>query len=104
MNDTPGEIPLPGGHVGGAVRVGDTVRRPVGPWTPAVHALLEHLAPRIPHITQVLGFDQRGREVLTYLPGTVIDVKTERLTLAQIASAMEWTREFHGAMADFDHP
>jgi len=27
----------------GVVRVGDTVRRPVGSWTPAVHALLNHL-------------------------------------------------------------
>ena len=35
------EIPLGGGNVsGGVVRIGDTVRRPAGPWTPAVHALL----------------------------------------------------------------
>jgi hypothetical protein len=34
---------LPGGKTGGAVRVGDTVRRQAGPWTPAVHALLTHL-------------------------------------------------------------
>ncbi len=53
----------------GVVRVGDTVRRPVGRWTPAVHDLLRYLesvgfagAPR------VLGFDEKGREVLTYLP------------------------------------
>lgn len=51
-------------------RVGDTVRRPASPWTPAVHALLRHLedvgfdgAPR------VLGIDDDGREVLTYVPG-----------------------------------
>jgi aminoglycoside phosphotransferase (APT) family kinase protein len=35
---------LEGGNVGGAVRAGATVRRPAGPWTPAVHALLAHLA------------------------------------------------------------
>jgi hypothetical protein len=35
---------LDGGNTGGAVRLGDTVRRVAGPWTPAVHALLEHLA------------------------------------------------------------
>jgi Phosphotransferase enzyme family len=56
------------GRMGGATVVGDTVRKPVGPWTPAVHALLNHLenvgfdgAPR------VLGIDDSGREVLTYL-------------------------------------
>ena len=38
------EEQLEGGNVGGAVRVGDTVRRSAGPWTPAVHALLAHLA------------------------------------------------------------
>ena len=38
------EIPLAGGNMSaGVVRVGDTVRRPAGPWTPAVHALLTHL-------------------------------------------------------------
>jgi hypothetical protein len=34
---------LPGGNLGGAVRVGDTVRREAGPWTPGVAALLQHL-------------------------------------------------------------
>lgn len=55
--------------MGGAAIVGDTVRKPVGRWTPAVHALLRHLenvgfdgAPR------VLGIDDSGREILTYLP------------------------------------
>jgi hypothetical protein len=38
------EVPLAGGNVSaGVVRVGDTVRRPTGPWSPAVHALLVHL-------------------------------------------------------------
>ncbi|MVZ99295.1 hypothetical protein F8568_002610 [Actinomadura sp. LD22] len=38
------EVRLDGGDIGGAVRAGDTVRRATGPWTPAVHALLAHLA------------------------------------------------------------
>ena len=59
-----GEERLPGGHLGGAVRVGGTVRRPAGPWTPAVHALLAHLAPRLPGVPRVLGLDDRGRPVL----------------------------------------
>jgi hypothetical protein len=37
------EEQLDGGNIDGAVRVGDTVRRAAGPWTPAVHALLAHL-------------------------------------------------------------
>jgi len=95
---------LAGGNVGGAVLVGDTVRRPTGPWTPAVHALLEYLAPRIPHVPKVVGFDQHGREVLTYLPGRVVDIDTELLTDEQIASITRWSRNFHAAVSGFSHP
>ncbi|MEN3305400.1 MAG: hypothetical protein V7603_1602, partial [Micromonosporaceae bacterium] len=92
------------GNVGGALRVGDTVRRPTGPWTPAVHALLGHLATRVPHVPRVFGFDSLGREILSYLPGRVIDVDTELLTPGQIAAVVGWTRDFHRAAAGFSHP
>jgi hypothetical protein len=67
------EMPLAGGDVTeGVVRVGDTVRRAVGPHSPLVHALLAHLesagfegAPRF------LGIDSSGREVLSYIDGEV---------------------------------
>ncbi len=62
------EVPLLGGDVNVVVRVGDTVRRPVGPR--GVQALLrwyEHVgfegAPRF------LGIDDQGREVLSYVEG-----------------------------------
>ncbi len=94
---------LPGGNVGGAVRVGDTVRRATGPWTPAVHSFLNYLVTRVPHIPRVIGFDDRGREVLSYLPGRVVDQQTEMLTPEQIVSIVEWTRSFHIAAAGFAH-
>ena len=67
------EIPLLGGDVTeGVVRVGDTVRRPMGRNAPFIHALLQHLekvgfdgAPRY------LGVDKAGREVLTFVDGEV---------------------------------
>ena len=91
---------LPGGNVGGAVRIGGTVRRPTGPWTPAVHRLLEHLrATGLRAVPQLLGTDVRGREVLTYLPGTVVDVDTELLTDGQLHSVTRWVRELHDAVA-----
>ena len=86
------EIRLAGGNLGGAVRVGDTVRRPVGPWTPAVHALLGHLAGRVPNIPRVLGFDDRGREILSYLPGRVADIDAEMLSIEQMTAVVRWTR------------
>ena len=65
------EVPLLGGDMTeGVVRVGRTVRRPVRPHTPAVHALLRHLeAVGFDGAPRVLGIDGRNREVLTYLPG-----------------------------------
>jgi Phosphotransferase enzyme family len=69
-----------------------------------VHALLGHLAPRLPHIPRVLGFDEQGREMLDFLPGRVIDTEAESLSEAQIVSLVSWTRDFHAAVADFDHP
>jgi Phosphotransferase enzyme family len=92
------------GNVGGAVRIGGTVRRATGPWTPAVHALLRYLAGRIPHVPRVLGFDELGREILDYLPGRVVDVNAELLTARQIASMVKWTRGFHEAVKGFSHP
>jgi hypothetical protein len=92
------------GNVGGAVRVGDTLHRPTGPWTPAVHALLGHLATRLPNVPRVLGCDEQGREVLSYLPGRVIDQDRETLSTAQIVSVVRWTRAFHEAVAGFSHP
>ncbi|MFD1048866.1 hypothetical protein ACFQ1S_26685 [Kibdelosporangium lantanae] len=65
------EIPLTGGNMNtGVVRIGQTVRRPTGPWTPAVHAVLNHLNNTgYPHAPQLLGIDDQGREVLSYHPG-----------------------------------
>jgi hypothetical protein len=70
------EIPLTGGRSTAAVvRVGDTVRRPTEPWTPAVHALLGHL--RESGFTGAplpLGFDEHGRQVLEFIEGEVLAI------------------------------
>lgn len=96
---------LPGGNVGGAVRIGETVRRPTGPWTPAVHALLGHLRTRgLRAVPGVHGLDARGREVLDYLPGEVVDVDTEQLSEPRLADLGRWTRELHDVVRGFAHP
>src|SRR5262249_62036998 len=102
------EEPLPGGNVSaGVVRVGDTVRRPAGPHTPAVHALLGYLhAAGFEGAPRPLGIDDRGREVLTFVPGTVpwpdrFDLLEPRQRLARAARLI---REFHDAVAGFVAP
>ncbi|MDQ4007094.1 MAG: aminoglycoside phosphotransferase family protein [Actinomycetota bacterium] len=93
---------LPGGNVGGAVRIGPTVRRPTGPWTPAVHALLDHLREHgVPGVPRVLGYDERGREMLTYLPGQVVYVPERDLDDVQLADLVRWLRRFHDASRGF---
>ena len=37
------EVVLSGGNMTPVVRVGDTVRRAAGRWTPTIHALLRHV-------------------------------------------------------------
>ena len=92
---------LEGGNVGGAVRVGPTVRRPTGPWTPAVHALLRHLHDvGVTGVPTVLGVDERGREVLTYLPGRVL-MDGEVAPHDVLASAMRWLRGYHDAVGGY---
>lgn len=51
------------------VRDGTTVRRPAGPWTPAVHALLNHLQNvGFEHVPRVVGMDGEF-EIVTFLAG-----------------------------------
>jgi Ser/Thr protein kinase RdoA (MazF antagonist) len=100
---------LDGGNLNQVVRVGDTVRRATGVWTPAVHALLEHLRERGFHACpRVHGIDERGREILSYLPGETVGsqkpwpvwTRSEQ-TLMDVA---DWLRRYHRAVADFVQP
>lgn len=95
---------LSGGNVGGAWRVEDTVRRGTGPWSPAVHALLEHLRGRLEGVPAFHGIDEHGREIVDFLPGQIVDVDTEELTNNQLVAVVDWTRRLHQATADFVHP
>ncbi|MEV7970102.1 aminoglycoside phosphotransferase family protein [Sphaerisporangium sp. NPDC088356] len=69
----PAEVPLVGdGVTQGITRAGDTVRRPVRPFTMTVQAFLAHLhAAGFPHAPIPLGIDEQGREVLSFVPGDV---------------------------------
>jgi hypothetical protein len=100
--------PLSGGNVStGVVRVGNTVRRPAGFWTPAVHALLTHLHSAGFHgAPRPLGIDDQGREVLTFLPGVV--PWPDRFELLepteQLVRVARLIRDFHDAVAGFRPP
>jgi Phosphotransferase enzyme family len=102
------EEELSGGNTHEVIlRVDDTVHRPIGPWTPGVHALLGHLeehgfdgAPR------VRGFDEQGREVLDYVEGEVVHPDRDRLLAsdAALAEVVASIRRFHDAVESFADP
>lgn len=86
------------------VRVGATVRKPATMVTPAVRALLDHLsgvgfdgAPR--H----LGLDDRGRQVLEFVPGTPAD-RLPPLDLRELEQLGRPVRRLHDATAGFVPP
>lgn len=96
------EEPLLDGNVAtGLVRIGNTVRRPVGPWSPSVDALLLHLeragyegSPR------ALGYDGLGRQALSCAEGH-IDPNPADLDQGQLVEVARMIRGFHDAVASF---
>jgi hypothetical protein len=99
------EVQLAGGFVNQVVRIGDTVHRSAGPWTPTVHALLEHLAAAGFPSPHVLGWDESGREVLSYLDGDSIgwsDWPPVMLDLTGPASLARLLRRYHDIVRTFD--
>jgi aminoglycoside phosphotransferase (APT) family kinase protein len=96
---------LPGGNMGGAVRVGDTVRRPAGPWSPTVQRLLRHLRERgVTWAPAPLGADERGRDTVSFLPGLVPDYPLPAWIWADdvLSDAGSRLAELHRATAAFD--
>lgn len=101
-----GETPLPGGFVTKAVKVVGTVRRAVGPWSPAIHALLEHLeAAGYEAAPRYLGMDERGREVLSFIDGVVPDgAHPEVVTDLALRDVGRLVRDLHRATEGFGLP
>jgi aminoglycoside phosphotransferase (APT) family kinase protein len=100
------EQPFEDGNISAVVRVGDTVRRATGPWTPAVHALLRYLeAHGFDAAPRALGRDLAGREVLSYLPGQTGPASLQGIESDDVLAAVaRLTRRYHNAVADFVAP
>jgi hypothetical protein len=99
------EQPLAGGNVSsGLVRVGDTVRRPAGPWSASVDALLTHLERAgFDGAPKALGYDERGRQVLSFDAGPV-DASPADLDRYRLREVGVLLRRFHDAAATFVPP
>ena len=100
----PVEEPLAGSNVTDVVRVGDTIRRPRKASSEAVEALLRHLRNAgFDGCPQALGFDEQGREVLSFVEGDggSAPLRAETATNRALVQHARLIRQFHDASATF---
>ena len=93
--------------MGDVVRDGDTVTRPSGEWTPAVHRLLHHLdAAGNRGVPKPLGITRDRREVLSFVKGTVPTYPMPGWAWSQTAleSSAHLLRRVHDATVNVDFP
>lgn len=95
------EVSLVGGNASrGVVRVGDTVRKPWLPTTPAVHELMSTVAASGVDVPRPLGRDEHGRQVLEHVPGKT--AMEETLTPSELARVGALVRAIHDASEGFE--
>jgi hypothetical protein len=91
------------------VRIGDTIRRPRDAGAELVAALLEHLsAVGFEGCPRFLGYDDQGRQVLSFVEGDVweapnwqLDDEANAVELGRVAALV---RRVHDAVESFDPP
>ena len=96
---------LHGGNAGRrVVRVGDDVHRLAGPWSSSVDSLLLHLeAVGFEGAPHALGYDDLGRQVLSYVPGRATADPGDLNVLA-VKHVGHLIRELHDALSTFTPP
>jgi phosphotransferase family enzyme len=89
------------GGINEVVRIGHTIRRPVRPWSESVHELLRELEARgFTGAPRFLGIDQKGREILSAVPGaTPWPPGPELCRPKAIESAAHLLRQYHDAIS-----
>jgi hypothetical protein len=91
----------------GIVRIGDTVRRPLRPFSLTVQAYLAHLRDAgFAGAPLPLGVDEQGREVLSYVPGDVARYLPPPQTAGEdvLAALARLIRALHEASAGWVPP
>ena len=103
------EEPFIGGNLNDATRVGNTVRRRAGFWTPAVHALLRFLEGAGFEAPRPLGLDDQGREILEYVegdvhPGWPDPIPDWVMDDDRLAEGARLLRRYHDLVESFEPP
>lgn len=98
------ETLLEGGNVNSeVVRIGNSVRRAMGPQSPTIHKLLAHLEARgFTASPRFLGIDEKGREILTFIEGESEFPDQLWQRDEPLVAAAKLLRAYHDATEDFE--
>jgi hypothetical protein len=98
------EEALSGGNMGGAVRVGTTVRKSRQPQSATLQRLLAHVrAQGVTWVPEPLGTDAQGRDVWSFIPGEVVhDHPAWLWSPGVLTTVARRLREWHDATASFE--
>jgi hypothetical protein len=107
VNEDVHEHRLPGGFINEVVRVGETVRRPAPKAAGFVRRLLRHFEQQQwPNAPRFLGVDEKGREILSFLPGHVAWEEGRQPPAVHceesLVRAAQLVRQFHDLTAGTD--
>lgn len=95
---------LTGGGVNEVVRIGTTVRRPTGPWSPLVHELLAYVrAHGCTAVPRVYEATEDGFEILDFIPGQVSTYPPTPAARSALAldTAAALLRRYHDSTVGF---
>lgn len=95
---------LSGGNMGGAVRVGSTIRKPSKRQSATIQRLLTHVrAQGVSWVPEPLGTDEQGRDVWSFIPGEVVHDHPAWLWSTEIITTVaRRLRQWHDATASFE--
>jgi thiamine kinase-like enzyme len=91
----------------GVVSIGDTIRRRPRPWSRTIQALLRHLETQgFAGAPKGLGFDEQGREILSYIPGAAEHYPWRSFVYSEdnLYRVARLLREYHEATVSFNAP
>jgi Phosphotransferase enzyme family len=91
----------------GVARIGETIRRPARPSSRTIQALLRHLeAQGFEGAPKGLGFDEQGREILSYLPGSAEHYPWRTFVYSEnnLYRVAQLLRGYHEATVSFRQP
>ncbi len=85
------------------VRIGNTVHRPTNWWTPSVHHLLNYLeSVNFKYSPRVLGFDDQGREILSFIDGESGGAGWKKIISEDgLRKYAKLLREYHDVIANY---